>query len=187
MADGAAFVIHNDSRGPSVLSGGGGTFGISGVSPSVELELNLYPPAHGGEGIALNVNGNNGNIVTPFNPTGTNLSTAPVVLDSNHHIDVVLTYYGGGLIELNLTERETGATYGLSVNTELFPGGADLPTLAGADQTGGYAWVGFSGADGGAVSYQEITGFKMASLPMLSVSAVSPNAVSVSWTPEAVG
>jgi len=186
MADGACFVIHNDSRGPSVLSGGG-TYGISGVSPSAELEFNLYPTANGGEGIAFNVNGNNGNIKIPSNPTGTNLSTAPVVLDAGHHIDTIVTYYGAGLIQLNLTERETGATYGLSINTELFPGGADLPTLVGANNTGGFAWVGFSGADGGAVSYQEITGFKMASLPVLAVHPAGPNTVKLSWTPQAVG
>ena len=185
MADGACFIIHNDSRGSSVLSGGGGTFGISGVSPSIEFELNLYPGANGGTGIAFNVNGNNGNIPSPANPTGAYLSTAPVVLDSGVPIDVVITYYGAGLIQADLTQGS--ATKSFSINTESFPGGADLPTLVGAKDNGGLAWVGFAGADGGSVSFQKISNFAMISLPALSVRQVGANTVTISWTPQAIG
>jgi hypothetical protein len=167
------------------LSGGGGTFGISGVSPSIEFELNLYPGANGGTGIAFNVNGNNGNIPSPANPTGAYLSTAPVVLDSGVPIDVVITYYGAGLIQADLTQGS--ATKSFSINTESFPGGADLPTLVGAKDNGGLAWVGFAGADGGSVSFQKISNFAMISLPALSVRQVGANTVTISWTPQAIG
>jgi len=187
MADGACFVIHNDSRGPSVLSGGGGTFGISGVSPSAALEFNLYPNANGGTGVAFNINGNNGNVRTPANPTGTNLSTAPIALDSGDHINAVLTYYGGGFVQVDLADQETGGKWSTSFDTESFPGGSDLSTLVGANLTGGYAWVGFSGADGGAVSYQKISNFSMISVPVLSARQVSANSAAIAWPAPQIG
>jgi hypothetical protein len=187
QADGVCFVIHNDPRGASVLSGGGGSFGISGVSPSAELELNLFPGANGGTGVAFNVNGNTGNVLSPANPTGTNLSIAPVILDSGDHIDVVLTYSGAGQIEIALTDKQTAATWNTWVNTKSFPGAPDFPTLVGANNTGGYAWVGFSGADGGSVSYQKISNFSMISLPVLSARVAGANSVAISWAAPQIG
>jgi hypothetical protein len=171
-ADGVCFVMHNDPRGPSVLSGGGGTFGIAGVNPSAELEFNIYPPANGGEGIAFNINGNLGNY-----GTAVNTPTAPVVLDTGHHINVVFTY-AAGIGRVTLTDAETQATFNTTINLTAL--GTDLPTLVG----GNTAYVGFSGADGGVASYQQISNFRFISIAGLGVSQASPGFITLTWPPQ---
>jgi hypothetical protein len=65
LADGATFMLQN--LGPTALGGSGGALGITGISPSAEIELNVYA----------------GHVVgTNFETNGANsmnyLSTAPV-------------------------------------------------------------------------------------------------------------
>ncbi|SPE59770.1 exported hypothetical protein [Verrucomicrobia bacterium] len=175
-ADGTCFVLQDDPRGPSVLSGGGGSFGISGVAPSAEFEINLYtgvPANLGGEGIAFNINGNLGNVNGQ-----PNLPTAPVVLDTGDHIEVKLVYVNN-IVTATLTEVETHATFSTSFNLNLL--GTDIPSLLGSD----WAYAGFSGATGGVSSYQQVSDFAFASLPELSVRK-SGNSVILSW-PQVTG
>ena len=173
MADGTCFVIHNDPRGASVLSGGGGSFGISGVAPSAEIELNLYSGANGGEGFAFNYNGNVGNV-----GGANNTPTAPVVLDSGNPIRVNVSY-GFGVIYVTLTDTGTQATWSTSVNLGTL--GTDLPTLVG----GNTAYVGFSGATGGVSSYQKVSNFTFVSVPSLTVHATGAGTAIISWPPTA--
>lgn len=170
-ADGTCFVIQN--QGPTALNGAGGSFGISGVAPSAEIELNLYSGANGGEGFAFNSNGNLGNY-GGLN----NTPTAPVVLDSGNPIEVVVTY-GNDVMYVTLTDTGTQATWSTSVNLAAL--GTDLPTLVG----GNTAYVGFSGATGGVSSYQKVSNFTFVSLPSLSVRAGAPGRVVISWPPTA--
>jgi hypothetical protein len=172
QADGVCFVMHNDPRGPFVLSGGGGSFGIAGVNPSAELEFNIYPPANGGEGFAFNINGGLGNYGTALNTP-----TTPVVLDTGHHINVVLTY-SAGIGHVTLTDAETQATFNTTINLTAL--GTDLPTLVG----GNTAYVGFSGADGGTASYQQISNFRFISIAGLGVSQASPGSITLIWPPQ---
>jgi len=55
----------NDPRGTTALGGGGGSFGVSGITPSIELELNIYSGASGGLGYGVFTNGNNGVNMAP--------------------------------------------------------------------------------------------------------------------------
>ncbi len=175
QADGACFVLQNDPRGPAVLSGGGGSFGIAGVTPSAALEFNIYPNSNGGEGFAFNINGATGNYGGQ-----PNLPTAPVVLDTGHHINVVFTYaYGIG--QVTLTEQETGATFHTTINLALL--GTDLPTILGANT----AYVGFTGADGGTASYQQISNFRFISEAVLTVTQTGPGSLVLAWPPQTGG
>ena len=170
QADGAAFVLQNDPRGPAALGGGGGTLGVGGVSPSAELELNIYPNnSYGGQGIAFNVDGGIGNFGGQ-----NNTPTAPVVLDAGDHINVVLTYVDN-IVDVTLTDAETHATF--STSYDLNQLSTDLPTIL----HGTTAYAGFSGADGGVASYQQVSNFRFVSLPSVEVHLAAGNTAVISW------
>lgn len=175
QADGACFVLQNDPRGPTALGGGGGGLGVSGIAPSAELELNIYPGNPlGGEGLAFNINGGIGNYGGQ-----NNLPTAPVVLDTGDHINVIVRYVNN-IIHATLTDAETQASFSADFNLNTL--GTDLPTILG----GNSAYAGFTGADGGVASFQQVSNYRFVSLPSLSVHQGAGNTVVLSW-PEVVG
>ncbi len=169
-ADGAAFVLQNSASGPSALGGGGGGLGVSGISPSVELEFNLYTGNSQRVGYTLlangltGANGNNGNYQQPG---GVNIA-------SGDPIGVTLLYNGANL-SLTLTDAVTSATFSTNLT-------ANISALLGTNT----AYVGFTGADGGVASRQVVTNFFLSSLLNISAQATGPNTILLSW-PSMVG
>jgi hypothetical protein len=141
-ADGAAFVLQNDSRGASALGSHGGSFGVGAshddvaISPSVEFEINLYTKP----GIGWRRNGE----------TGTYDSTGSINVASGHPIDINLSYDPATTtLSAKLVDQTTKATYSTSYKT------LDVTKTLG----GPTAYVGFAGACGGFTSIQQITNF----------------------------
>jgi len=166
-ADGVSFCLQNDPRGPTALGAGGGSLGVSGIAPSAEFEINIYPNntpggAPGGS-YAFHVNGANGGYTV----------ASPVVLDSGDPIKLSFQY-NGSTLTVNMRDQITSASYSASVPI-------DLPAALGGDT----AFVGFTGADGGAFSTQIVTNFMYVPFPTLTVQSSASNVV-LSW-PASIG
>jgi hypothetical protein len=155
-ADGVAFVLQNDPRGTTALGGSGGSLGYSGITPSVALQINIYGDT---PGVAFNTNGNTGGYV----------ATGDVNVSSGDPIKFDITYIGG-VVYLTLSNTITAATF----STELPVG--SLPERVGSE----LAWVGFTGADGGVVSTQNISEFSFIPLPTMTAQPVGANVV-LAW------
>jgi len=160
-ADGATFCLHNDPRGATALGGTGGALGVSGITPSAELEFNIYP--NNVPGISFMVNG----------ATGGYQATPPISIDSGDPVGVAIRY-SGGTMSITLT-NQAGASYSTSLS-------ANLPDSVEADT----AYVGFTGADGGTVSTQLVKDFKFVPLPTLTAQPAGPNTLLLTW-PTAIG
>jgi hypothetical protein len=135
-ADGAAFILQNAPEGPAALGPGGGFLGYYGITPSAALTFNLY----NNPGIALRTGGTVGGYA----------GTGPVDIRSGNPIKVDLKYAAGTMLVV-LTDTYTTASF---TNTYSI----DLQTAVG----GHTAYVGFSGADGGITSIQQISAFSFA-------------------------
>ena len=170
-ADGAAFVLQNDPRGPTAIGGGGGSLGVSGITPSAELEFNIY--AGGGEnvGMAFNTNG----VTGAGGANGNYTPTTPVNVASGDPI-MVSVRYAYGTVSITLTDTNTSPASVFTTNIVT----GDLTALLGGDT----ALVGFTGADGGTVSSQTITGFNYFTYPELYSQVTSTNTIVFSWQPE---
>ena len=162
-ADGVSFTVQNDPRGLTALGGGGGGLGITGITPSAEIEFNIYAPNSPGGGsggsYAFHVNGAN----------GAYLSAAPVSIDGGRPINVLVTYQGG-VVSLSLQDSVTLAVFNTSF-------AADLPSIVG----GQTAYFGFTGAEGGVFSTQTITNFAYIPIVRLTAQQTGPNALTLSW------
>jgi hypothetical protein len=161
-ADGMVFGFQNDSRGPTALGSGGGALAFDGIAPSAGLDFNIY--GQNTVGIGFNVNG----AVGPYT------STAPVVLDGLHDINVTLTY-NGSVAHIVLVDAVTGDSF-----TADQP--VDLPATLGAST----AYMGFTGGDGGAVAWQEVHNFVYTPVVSLALQSAGPNSLTLSW-PMGVG
>ncbi|MGH7951811.1 MAG: LamG-like jellyroll fold domain-containing protein, partial [Limisphaerales bacterium] len=131
IADGASFCLQNDSRGATAIGGGGGSLGVAGITPSWELEFNIYAPNHVGYSV------NNNGTIGPNTSTGSSADETNM-LASGDPIGVIL-YYDGETLSMTLTD----AVVNVSFSTNLDVG--SLPNIVGGDT----AYVGFTGADGG--------------------------------------
>jgi hypothetical protein len=125
------FILQNQSL--NALGGLGAGLGMAGISPSAEVEFNVFS-GHT-VGTAFEVNGANSEVY---------MSTAPVNLASGDPIGVALSYNGSTLSE-TLTDLTTSQTFSTSYTT-------NLVSVLGS----GIAWVGFTGATGGGTSVQVI-------------------------------
>lgn len=164
-ADGACFVIQNAPAGPSALGGAGGGLGVTGITPSAELEFNIYSGnAFGGVGYAFSTNGIVANVTDPY----------PLNIASGDPIFVVMTYYNG-IASLTLTDTNTGGSYNTTI-------ALNLPAVVG----GTAAYVGFTGASGGVGSDQTISDFNFISWPALTAQTGAPGTIVLSW-PTGVG
>jgi len=169
-ADGATFCIQNDPRGAAAEGENGSGLGVgptspaqppgtSPITPSVELELNIYAGnGLGGVGIFLGTNGN----------IGTVMSTSPVVINSSDPIGVALEYLAG---VLTVTLTDSGAATQFTMRTNI-----NIPAVVG----GSSAYVGFTGSTGGSASLQIITDFSFQSIPVLTIRPSGNQAV-LSW------
>ncbi len=135
-ADGAAFILQNAPAGPAALGPGGGFLGYYGITPSVALTFNLY----NNPGIALRTGGT----------VGGYSGTGPVDIRSGNPIRVDIKYVAGTMIVV-LTDTATTASFTNNYSI-------DIQTAVG----GHTAYVGFSGADGGLTSFQQISAFSFA-------------------------
>jgi fibronectin-binding autotransporter adhesin len=159
-ADGATFVLQNDSRGAAAIGGGGGGMGYNGISPSAAVALNIF---------IGNVRGSRfftgGNVSPPYS------SSAPVDLSSGHPISVALTYDGSTGLSETLTDLTTADT---------FTSSQTIGVLS-ASVGGTSAFLGFSAATGGASAIQTIsslvfTGGGRNGLPAGTALTIAPGA-----------
>ncbi len=170
-ADGAAFCIQNDPRGPTAQGGGGGGLGVSAITPSVELEFNLFTGSGQNVGYTVLTNGltaasgANGNYHAPGN----------VNVASGDPIQVTVNY-GNGIIALTFKD----AVANTSFSTNLTVG--SLTQLLATNA----AWVGFTGADGGSTSVQTISNFSFISIPAPAIQSNGGNLL-ISWPGGAPG
>lgn len=165
-ADGAAFCLQNDPRGQAAVGGGGGDLGVSGISPSVELEFNLYTGAGEAVGYAFQTNGltganaANGNYVTP----------GSINIASGDPISVSLNY-NGSVLSLTLTDGIARVSFSTNLPA------VDLAQIVG----GSTAYIGFAGADGGIASDQIISNFSFVGIPTAMLQTTGSNMVTISW------
>jgi Immunoglobulin I-set domain len=164
-ADGASFCLQNDPRGTAAEGGIGGGLGVgtgsggSPITPSVELEFNIYPlNGLGGTGYCFQTNGVIGSVSAPGSVSLT-----------NGYVDVSVTYSSGQLTLAFSNELST-ATYNTTIAT------GDLTQVLGTNT----AYVGFTGSDGGVDSTQIITNFSFISYPPANIQLSSGNAL-ITW------
>jgi hypothetical protein len=166
-ADGVSFCLQKDPRGTTALGTGGGQLGVGStggtqITPSAELEMNLY----GTMGYAFETNGLIGAYTAP----------GRVSFTSGDPINVTLTY-AYGQAALTFTDAAASTSYSTNLNV------GDLTKVLGADT----AYVGFTGAYGGSTSVQTITDFSFVSLSPLAVQVQNGTNVVVSWPGTVVG
>lgn len=168
-ADGASFCVQNE--GPTARGGGGGGLGVLGITPSIELEFNLYTGNSQNVGYTVLTNGltassgENGNYHAPGN----------INVASGDPINVTVNY-ANGIMALTFTDAVANASF----TTNLTVG--NLTQLLGTNA----AWVGFTGADGGSTSVQTISNFSFTSIPLAAIQSAAGNLL-ISWPYAAPG
>jgi hypothetical protein len=146
-ADGVTFTIQNDPTGTAAIGGGGGCVGWCGINPGAAVGLNVWPDHPLGTSLAKNG--------VAFDRTWISLICAGgggIDLHSHNPIQVNLKYDGTTLTETvtdTVTSVSTTLTYPLDVSA----------AGSGIVDVNGKAIVGFTGATGGAHSFQKISGF----------------------------
>jgi Concanavalin A-like lectin/glucanases superfamily/Immunoglobulin I-set domain len=157
-ADGITFCIQNYAV--NALIGGGGSLGYDGITPSVALAMNIYSPNT--MGIAFAQNGVRG---TPY------ISLLPNVdIGGNTNVIQINADYDGTTLAFTFKDTVTGGTAVTNWTV-------NIPTVVGAST----AWVGFTGADGGVASSQNVFWGNAAPTPIrMNVSKAGNNLV-LSW------
>jgi len=160
LADGATFTLQ--TQGLAALGSDGSGLGVSGITPSAEVEFNIFNGHTIGTNFATN------------GATTSYISTGAVNVASGDPIQVLLSYNGSVLSE-TLTDLSTLATFSTSYTT-------DLASVLGS----GTAFVGFTGGTGRASSVQVIGGFSFqnsvpepSSLVLLGVACAALGAFEV--------
>jgi hypothetical protein len=178
-ADGVCFVIQNDARGTAALGGAGGSLGVSGITPSAEIEFNIY------NGVPANLNATRGiSYATNGNLTPYDLASAPImnamVTGTRPPVSVNLVYLQG-VLSMTMTDAVDNIVYTTNMNI------GDLPTIVNyPNPPTNTAFVGFTAADGGVFSTQTISNFVFVPLPSLSVQPTATNSVLLTW-PSVIG
>jgi len=137
QADGLTFIIQDAAAGASALGGNGGNLAVNGITPSVGIAFRSYIY---NEAAFFQ----NGNI-----PQGSNIGPSNFTLGSNSTNDVTVTVtYLNGLLSFT-AHNSTGpqdVSGGLAI---------DLKTL------GSNVFIGFTGADGGLTSIEDVTNWNL--------------------------
>lgn len=170
-ADGATFCIQNDSRGSTARGGGGGDLGVNGITPSIELELNLFTGNGQNAGYTVLTDGLNG----ASGANGNYHAPGNVNIASGDPVNITMNY-ANGVMALTFTDAVAGTSFTTNLTV------SDLTQLLGTN-TGR---VGFTGADGGSTSIQTISNFSFASIPPAAIQSAAGN-VLISWPNGAPG
>ena len=144
-ADGFALMLENDPRGKTGLGGGGGCLGYSSILNSVALEGNIYSPYT--VGLAIGVNGS---VAGTYTPTGS------VNLSSTAPVNVSLSY----------TDSTDTLTVQLTQGTDNYQ--TSYANCGLQANVGPFAYLGITGATGGAQAQQNISNFTYSSSGALS-------------------
>ncbi len=152
LADGVTFMLQ--TQGPTALGPGGSGLGMAGITPSAEIEFNIYN-AHV-IGTAFETDGANSKVY---------MSTGAVDIASGDPIGVVLNYSGTTLTE-TLTDLTTSATFSTSYTT-------NLQSVLGLSAS----LVGFTGATGDGESVQTISGFSFSGSPSTTLTGTAGNEI----------
>jgi hypothetical protein len=145
--NGMAFVLQNDSRGPTVYTyGGGATLGYgagfnAAIAPSVAVEFNIDAIFFPNAGTAFGINGSTG----PYGTTGS------VSINSGDPIAVTVSYNGTYLTAFS-QDTITGAYYIQSTSINL-------------SYIGTKAYVGFTGGSGLDTATQLVSNFTFNAVP----------------------
>ncbi len=136
--DGMTFTIQN--QGLTALGGCGGQLGYGGIGQSVAIKFDLYSNlGEGSDSTGLYTDG-----AGPFLPA-VDLTSTGINLHSGDYIDAHITY-DGAILTMTLKDEVTLATW-----SHTWP--VNIPAIVG----GPTAYVGFTGATGGATSSQKLT------------------------------
>jgi hypothetical protein len=151
--------------GANALGEPGGDLGYGpNITNSLAFEINLYPGNGETTGITAATNGN----------THVYAATGPVAVNGPDPINVTLNW-NNGVLSATLEDTVTSATY--STNYVLGP----LNSILGGSQ---FAYIGFSGGDGGATSVQTVSNFEFETIfpPVsLSVAQGAGGSVVLTW------
>src|SRR5665213_2150176 len=148
QADGMTFTMQDQAN--TALGGGGGSLGYTGITPSVAIKFDLYNNAgEGTNSTGLFTNGAN----PTTNPNTFDLTSSGVDLHGGDPLQVTLTYDGTNLQE-TIFDTVTGASFshGYAIN---------IPATLGANT----AFIGFTGATGGATAIQDVQTWTYTPLP----------------------
>jgi len=181
LADGITFCIQNDTTAPYTLGGGGGGLGVTTISPSAALEINIYSGDHAGPWICFGTNG-----LVPDTGLTNYFDVPPVNLASGDPILVQFSYEQGvgTLVLSDAAAQATNTTAGLILEftTNIITG--DLPTIVG----GNTAYIGFTGGDGALNAIQKVSNLAFQSFsatapssPVLSIVRGIAGSVIISW------
>jgi hypothetical protein len=170
LADGTTFCLQTDSRGTAATGGGGGNLGVSGITPSAQLMLDVF----GGSAFAFGFNGTN---VPASGANSPNFRSAgSVLLNSGHPIDITVAYANG---QMALTFADAVAATSFSTNFNV----GDLTQVLSADA----AYVGFTASYGGQTSVQTISNFRFLSLPTLAIQLNGRTNAVLAWPGSILG
>ncbi len=148
QADGFTFIIQGNNT--QALGSAGGDLGYQGITNSVAIKFDLWNNAgEGDNSTGIFTDGRSPSVrqggLPPSVPDqSVNLNGTGIDLHSEHVIKVNLVYDGSKLMEV-LTDTATGASYTTSYTV-------DIASFVG----GSSAYVGFTGATGGASATQDI-------------------------------
>ncbi|MGP8236823.1 MAG: lectin-like domain-containing protein, partial [Limisphaerales bacterium] len=165
-ADGTSFILQNDPRGTTALGGGGGSIGVAGITPSAEIDFDIYSgnaPLGGNNGGVQFQTG--GTAPTPLTGAAPYSSVAPIVWGGGDSINVIVNYdQSAGTLQL--TEIDTVNSAVFTTNWTV----GDLTSVVG----GTTAYVGFSAGTGGAQATQTISNFFYIPAQATLAAAISP-------------
>jgi hypothetical protein len=132
--------------------------------------MNIYGSAAGGMGVAFGTNGS----------IGPNGPITPLIFSSGDVISNFVTY-NGTTATVTMTDVTVGSTnYGATFSTNTI---VNITNIVGAN----LAYVGFTGADGGSKSTQQVSDFSFISLAPGLTAQVSGGNLLLSWSPYGIG
>jgi lectin family protein/legume-like lectin family protein/fibronectin type III domain protein len=173
-ADGMAFVIHNDLRGPDALGPAGGGLGYgpdqntggdcragNSIRNSVAIKLDIWNNVgEGTNSTGIFTDGRSPTLRCPglgaeFPDNSVDMEGTPIQLRDNHPKQVDLSYDGNTLTE-TITDLVTLGKFTATYTV-------DIPSLVG----GSTAYVGFTGATGGVWAVHEVQTWTFGGTPSL--------------------
>ena len=177
-ADGFTFTIQR--AGLSAIGGGGGGLGYSGIPTSIAIKFDLYDNVgEGNDSTGLFINGDSPTVPSGAQPVeaSIDMSSSSVDLHSGDVMQATL-HYDGTTLQETVTDTVTHASF-----THAYAIG--IPGTIG----GSTAYVGFTGATGGATAVQDILTWAYTPLPAppatpsnLAVTVASGTELDVTWT-----